>query len=303
MAHKAFGWIGVEDAKSQIINTEGLRATREKARAAGVDTGIQLPNAAAGAMGTQFEVDRELTVLLRKTAEASERLVKLTEQQNKLMEDDARAPAGPRVPRAPRPPPRVSREDQDDSHTAATSNINGVVVNLRGIIAGFDLSRTGRDQSLGRDRANKLVECIHERIDRHVAPDGTPWRPNSDKPPPPGGYRKWKEDKYGLIDEPNIRTGQMTSQKSLYGHTTIEPYLITMVYGTDTPPDRSAAPTGYMSKEDKKTTDTEKAYYAHTGQSRKRIKRSFYAATAGDTPKLGGGTPRKTSTSTSEVIR
>ena len=61
----------------------------------------------------------------------------------------------------------------------------------------------------------------------------------------------------------------MLSQKSLYGRTTIDPKLITMIYGTNAPPDRTRNGVP-LSDADKAITDTEKAYYAHTGQSPRR---------------------------------
>jgi hypothetical protein len=169
---------------------------------------------------------------------------------------------------------------------ADDSNIGVVVKRVEDFVDSFDFQRPGRAQSLGRDIAHKIAECIHERVDRHVDPSGSPWQPNSTKEPPRGGYRGWKERKYDLVDEPNIRTGQMTSQLSLFGNPRINRHDMEMVYGLEEPPERSAAPTGYMSEQDKKITDTEKAYFAHTGQSVKRIKRKFYQATREDALKV-----------------
>lgn len=147
---------------------------------------------------------------------------------------------------------------------------------LEQFIQGFDFKRPGRDQSLGRDVAMKVVENIHERVDEHEGPDGKAWDANAPD------YAKWKEKKYGLVDEPNIRTGQMTSQQSLYGKTEIGQYEITMKYGTGEAPSRSAAPTGYLSKQDAETTDIEKAVFAHTGQSEHKILRPFYGVNEKD---------------------
>jgi hypothetical protein len=150
----------------------------------------------------------------------------------------------------------------------------------------FEFTRPGRDQSLGRDIANELVDSIDGRNSQRVDPDGAAWPPNSTKEPPKGGYKGWKKRKYGLDDEPNVRTGQMVSRLSLYGRTKIEPKLVTLVYGIDAPPDSSAAPTGYISNADKSTTDVRKAYYAHTGQGPHGTKRRFYEATNEDAVKL-----------------
>jgi hypothetical protein len=155
-------------------------------------------------------------------------------------------------------------------------NLDAVVAWLGRFVESFDFTRTGRDQSLGRDIANKIAEGIIERNKRQVDRDGEPWKKNAP------AYKEWKELKSGLVDEPNIRTGQMTSQLSLFGRTQIARREITMIMGLDKPPVRSAAPTGHISKQDKNITDTAKAYFAHTGQSRQKIQRRFYAATSGD---------------------
>jgi hypothetical protein len=53
------------------------------------------------------------------------------------------------------------------------------------------------------------------------------------------GYELWKENHYGT-GEPNSRTGQVLSKKSLHGRTKIEEKEITLVYGTNRPPDGAA---------------------------------------------------------------
>ncbi len=106
-------------------------------------------------------------------------------------------------------------------------------------------------------------------------PDGVDWPANTPE------YAAAKAKRYGWT-EPNRRTNQMLSQTSLYGRTRIEPDQVTLVYGTDTTPVGSAAPSGYLSKSDKSITDTEKAKYAHEGQSAKRVKRGFYGFTEED---------------------
>jgi hypothetical protein len=169
---------------------------------------------------------------------------------------------------------------------AGAFNLDPQIAWLEQFVESFDFKRPGRDQSLGRDVAMKIVEGIHSRISQHVDPEGEDWPENSTKEPPPGGYKAWKAKKYGLDDEPNIRTGQMTSQTSLYGRTQINTHDMLMVYGLGEGPKSSAAPTGYLSKQDKETTDTQKAYYAHTGQSKKRVLRKFYAANAEDTQRV-----------------
>lgn len=155
---------------------------------------------------------------------------------------------------------------------AQNSNISDVRRWLDQWVKGIDFTRPGKDQSLGRDiaiviirgRPGKLLGGIQGRASReHRGASPTPWPPNSSKPSRwhPGGYKGWKAERYGLADEPNFRSGQMLSQTSLYGQTTIQPTVVTMRYGTGTPPSRSAAPTGYLSDADRRVTDTAKAQY------------------------------------------
>lgn len=144
-----------------------------------------------------------------------------------------------------------------------------VVSWLGEFIDGFDFTRKGTDQSLGRDVALTIIRGpdtsslggIMGRCADEITPDGAAWPANSDNPSGKG-YASRKERIYGWR-ETNRRTGQLLSQVSLYGKTTIEPRVVTLVYGTDEPPSNSAAPTGYMSDADESVTDTEKAQYAH----------------------------------------
>ncbi len=79
-------------------------------------------------------------------------------------------------------------------------------------------------------------------------------------------YAAEKQAKYDLDpDEINIRTGQMLSKLSIAGNITITPREVLIGYGTGQPPSSSASPNQYISDEDKKVTDTEKAEWAHKG--------------------------------------
>jgi hypothetical protein len=164
-----------------------------------------------------------------------------------------------------------------------TSNIDEVCRWLSEFAESFDFTRPGEDQSLGRDIALTIIrgpeaggqDGILGRCTDGTGPDGTAWPANSRT------YAAAKQERYGW-DEPNRRTGQMLSQQSLYGRTTIEPDQVTLRYGTGQPPSGSAAPSGYSSKADRETPDTLKASLAHSGQSRQRIQRPFYEATRED---------------------
>jgi hypothetical protein len=158
-----------------------------------------------------------------------------------------------------------------------TSNISDVMSNLKGVIDGFNFTVKGADQSLGRDVAKLIVKRIADRSLSDQGPaGGGEWPKNAP------AYAAYKEKRYGVPDPaPNVRTGQMLSAKSLMGTTIVEAYLITMRYGVGEPPDRTG--TGVpLAKADTKRTDIEKAYYAHTGQSKKKIKRPFYEVDEAD---------------------
>jgi hypothetical protein len=115
----------------------------------------------------------------------------------------------------------------------SSSNIEQVTAWLNTWVDGFDFRRVGKDQNLGRDIVNKVVQQIADRgLNERRGVDG-PWPANKPK------YMAWKEKNYGT-GETNSRTGQMLSQKSLYGHTTIESKQVTMIYGTNQPPDQAA---------------------------------------------------------------
>jgi hypothetical protein len=122
------------------------------------------------------------------------------------------------------------------------SNIASVVAWLDKFVDGFDMQRQIGPRSLGRDLADKAVQCIQHRSLQERTGFGTAWPPNSEKLNPPWqpqGYKAWKEQNYGTR-EPNSRTGQMLSKENLYGRTTIESKQVTLIYGTNQPPTRAA---------------------------------------------------------------
>ncbi len=151
---------------------------------------------------------------------------------------------------------------------AQNSNIDEVVRWLEDWVAGVDFTRPGKDQSLGRDIANKVAEQIAIRSGTEHGATSV-WQPNA------AGYSAAKQKDYGW-SLPNYRTGQMLSHLSLIGRTRIAAHEVTMVYGIDAPPSAGGSPTGLVSAADAAITDAEKAAFAHSGQSAKRIKRPFY---------------------------
>jgi hypothetical protein len=70
------------------------------------------------------------------------------------------------------------------------------------------------------------------------------------------------------MDQPLLRTGQMLSQLSLLGQTTIGPQRIELKYGLGVPP--SSGSTGYIEDGDMKVTEREKAGWTEA-------ERPFYA--------------------------
>ena len=170
----------------------------------------------------------------------------------------------------------------------ASSNIGDVMEFLRDFVEGFDFTRPGRDQSLGRDLAHAQVDQIMTRSSKFQSPDGSQWTGNSTSPwrRYPQGYKQWKEEQYGWDDAPNYRTGQMLSQLSLFGRTRIEPRQITLIYGIEAAPTRSASPNGHLNLEtDGKVTDVQKATWAHGGEKGKPA-RPFYGVGDGDAEAL-----------------
>lgn len=124
---------------------------------------------------------------------------------------------------------------------------------LKALIETYDFTRPGRDQSLGRDAANKVAELILDRSVRDQGgPDGT-WPANKDT------YTRRKERLYH-VNLIGFRTGQMISLPSLLGHVDIGRHNVTLTYGTGTAPSSSMS-SPYISESDKQISDTKKAEY------------------------------------------
>jgi hypothetical protein len=160
------------------------------------------------------------------------------------------------------------------------SNIAEVTKWLQDFADSFDFKRPGNDQNLGRDIVHLGAQRIRDRSLQDRTGFGTAWAPNSETPShwAPEGYRAWKEKNYGT-PEPNSRTGQMLSLLSMKGRSTVESKQVTMIYGIDKPPPTGPAfgnPGPKLLERDQKVTDVQKAYFAHTGQSKKKVVRPFY---------------------------
>lgn len=132
------------------------------------------------------------------------------------------------------------------SDLAGGSNIDDVEKWEKDLIDGFDFTRVGEEQSLGRDMVRDVAQGIHDRTvaERRDA-TGAPVKSNEYH------YAVWKAEKLGVY-QPLIKTGRMLSLVSLIGNPEISPDLIVMPYGTgeedeDGVTDRDKA--GYVSGE------------------------------------------------------
>jgi hypothetical protein len=110
----------------------------------------------------------------------------------------------------------------------------------------------------------------------------TAWMRNSDTSSnsAPQGYRLWK-DEHNRVSEPNGRTGQLLSNNNMYGRTKIDSREVTHNYGTGDAPD-AAVFGGTVTDADRKVADVQNAYFAHSGQSKKKVVRRFYQLIAED---------------------
>ena len=92
---------------------------------------------------------------------------------------------------------------------AATFNIGQVAAWLENWVDTRDFSRPGIDQSLGRVVANKAVERIATWLLLEHRSAEEYWMANSTMPShwAPQGYKQRKQNKYGVADAPNVRTG------------------------------------------------------------------------------------------------
>jgi len=141
-------------------------------------------------------------------------------------------------------------------------NADEVIDWLRRLIESFNFSLPGKDQNLGRDLAHVLAGQIAERSAQlGRGADAAEWPPN------PPVYAALKAEHYGWPDrKPNYRTGQMLSQESLFGRTTVQDQLVEVVYGTGVAASRTFSPldnrTPSEKKADESTTDLQKAEWA-----------------------------------------
>ena len=156
---------------------------------------------------------------------------------------------------------------------------------LQAFADGFDFTRPGVDQNLGRDMANVQVARMMDRSQKFEAPDGSYWLGNSDRPSiwMPEGYKAWKSFIYGWKgDSPNYKTGQMLSKTSMGGGTTITPQEVLIKYGTGLAPTKSYSPSGFFNPDtDGVVTDVEKAEWAHM-EGPHRPARPFFGVGEGD---------------------
>ena len=153
------------------------------------------------------------------------------------------------------------------------SNLDDVLDRVERLIDGYGFLLSKGDRDLGRDCIKIVAQDISERAMVGEGSEGQ-WAANSDEPEGKG-YASYKERVYDVIDQPNVRTGDMLSKRAL-SNGTVSNEAVEMAYGTGDVARAGVA--GRTVKEaDKKLTDREKAYYAHTGQGPHGTTRPFYA--------------------------
>jgi hypothetical protein len=124
---------------------------------------------------------------------------------------------------------------------------------LTALIATFNFTRQGHQESMGKDAAGIVAQGI---IDRSVNDQGGPtgiWLANDPD------YTVDKVAKYN-VSLIGFRTGQMISLPSLLGKLDITPDEVLIHYGTSKAPTSSMA-SNYLSKGDQDVTDNQKAQY------------------------------------------
>jgi hypothetical protein len=148
------------------------------------------------------------------------------------------------------------------------SNLDDVIDRVERLIDGYGFLLSVEDKALGRTCIKIVANDIQERAAHGEGSEGE-WDKNAPD------YTKMKERVYGVVEQPNVRTGDMLSGRAL-SNGTVSNEAVEMVYGTGDV--ASEGRTGRTVKEaDKKLTDREKAYYAHTGQGPHGTTRPFYA--------------------------
>ena len=138
-----------------------------------------------------------------------------------------------------------------------TSNAIEVQKEFLDLIAGFNLTLPGRDQSIGRDMAVAAAGGIVVRtvIDQEDS-SGNPLKPNN----PKYAARKLKEHDVSKV---GILTGQMLSMASVMGKVAVGPESVEVSYGTGEKPSAYATRGTITGKE---PTDVQKAgYFADRG--------------------------------------
>jgi hypothetical protein len=138
-----------------------------------------------------------------------------------------------------------------------------VVASLERTVLDFNFARPGPSGTLGEAVVELVVKRIVDRSEDEKDAEGAPWPANDPR------YTERKQ-RAGGSPKINRKTGQMLSPESLRGtRTTVTKAVVTMIYGTNSPP-------GAGSAADRRVTDVSKAGFAHDAG------REFYALGPGD---------------------
>jgi hypothetical protein len=152
------------------------------------------------------------------------------------------------------------------------SNLDDVIDRVERLIDGYGFLLSVGERLLGRECIKIVANDIQARAAHGEGSEGE-WAPNSDVPEGKG-YKIYKERVYDVVDAPNVRTGDMLSARAL-SNGTVSNEAVEMAYGTGDVPREGRGRT--VKEADKKLTDRQKAYYAHTGQGPHGTTRRFYA--------------------------
>lgn len=139
--------------------------------------------------------------------------------------------------------------------------------NVMTLIGNLDFTASVGNMSLGKRMAEKTAEMIQARSIGFQKGAAQQWEPNKEP------YKSDKARKYNVFDLAGVRTGQMLSQESLRGETTVTATEVEMAYGTGEAPTSSS--TGHIEDADMKVTDRQKAGWFTEG-GKNQPERPFY---------------------------
>lgn len=137
------------------------------------------------------------------------------------------------------------------------SNIDDLAATTRPGVVHLDGMSTAGVGTIGDRIAGEIAGAIHARGLLGEGTDGA-WQDNAPSTVKAKGFNK-----------PNIETGEMLAPDHIAGQVLSSPAEVDITYGTGVTDDRGVS-------------DRDRAYYAETGQSHKKIIRSFFGLIPSD---------------------